>query len=310
MYYNGNKYIEGDYYFMGHTSQTGFEIFKITQQKLKGKFTKAFVGALAYLAPMALLCCIPYVGWALAVLAFGYLTVGYITYMKQLLNNEDVKLFTIYEWNKNFATVTFLGAVYLLLVLLGYIVFIIPGIIIVAFYSNALHVSESEKSTSVLETFRKSANLVEGKKVFLLSYKVIYYFFYALSVLLFGVLMLFNERLFGSMPVLAVALLIFIGVVFFLLFAIITASFFASNQIFYEGLTKKPVQPAEQKPEEIVVEQPKQEPEKQNEIKVEKPAKEVVKQPAKKPAAKKPATKPTAASAKKPAAKKPTTETK
>lgn len=225
---------------MDKSQVLGTDLIKQTFQALKGKFGLAFVGAICFLAPLAILSLIPYVGWIIAVVAFGYLAEGYISFLKEVLYNKSPKLYTIYKPHKNLGTVIFLGVVLALLILLGLTFFIVPGILVILYYSMSLHVVEDEKSQSVMETLKKSASLMHGHKTTMASYKIFYYLAYALSVLLFGVLFLLNDTLYTILPFLSVIILVVLIVSVVLLFAFITTYFITNNVIFYDNiLTKK-----------------------------------------------------------------------
>lgn len=230
---------------MNKTEHLGVGLIRRTFALLKGKFGIAFIGALVYLAPMALLSLIPYAGWPLAIIAFGYLTEGYISFIKEVLYDKEPKLYTIFKPNENIATVTFLGVILVLFLALGLTLFIIPGVLVILYYSMSLHVIEDEKSQSVMETLKKSASLMNGKKTFMISYKIFYYLAYALSILLFGFLFLLNDVLYGVLPVLSVALLVLLIVFAVIWFAVITTYFVTSNTIFYDTiLAEKPAKKA------------------------------------------------------------------
>lgn len=272
-------------------SHSTYGLLKNTFASLKGKFVQALIGVVAYLAPMALLCLIPYVGWIFSVLLFGHLTIGIISYLSDLLAGKEVKLIEIYQLKKNDAAITFLGAILVLMVILGSVLFIIPGIFVIAYFSMSLYVMQRENSTSVMETLRSSARSMNGHKVDLLSYKVIYYLVLALSVLLFGILILLVDRMSASLPILAVALIILLGIIAFFWLSLVVTVFLTSNELFYRDQMMKPVQVSEPVTEVV-------------EVKNVEPSVSVEPQkPVSKPAAKKPAAKKT--TAKKPAAKKP-----
>lgn len=278
---------------MDISNKSVLSLIKLSAVSLKGKWIKALIGTIAYLAPMVALCLIPYVGWAAAVLLFGFLTVNYIKYFNDLFSGGNVKLYTIFAPNRNLSTVTFLGVLIVMLILTGSILFIIPGLIIIAFYSMSMFVIEEENSTSVLETMRSCAKKMEGNKVALLSYKVLYYIGYALIALIFSILYMLLSTMVASYPFLSIMLLILLGLIAFFAAAIVTMYLHATNVMFYKEVLKEKnvtvsAQEESAKPEEkesedivIVVEEEK--------VSKEQPAKEAAAKPktTKKPTTKK-----------------------
>lgn len=224
---------------MDISNKSILSLIKLSASSLKGKWVKGLIGTIAYLAPMLALCLIPYIGWAAAVLVFGFLTVNYIKFFNELLAGGNVKLYTIYAPNKNIATISFLGVIVAMLIITGFILFIIPGLIFIAYYSMSLFVIEEENSTSVLETMRSCAKKMDGNKVALLSYKVIYYIAYALTSLIFSILYMLLSTIATTYPFLFAMLLIILGIMLLFVFAVITMYLHASNMLFYKEMLKE-----------------------------------------------------------------------
>lgn len=239
--------------------ETGISIIKSTFTQLKGKFVKAFIGAMVYLTPLLLFCLIPYVGWAISVVLFGHFTVGLIKYINSLLKDEEVKLITIFELRPNISAVTLLGAIVILLALLGGILFLVPGLIVIAYYSMSLFVQAQENSSNVLEVLRKSAQLSKGNKTSMLTYKIIFYVIYALVILLSIFIYLAIEQLYLTLPILSIALTILLAVVLLLGLSAVTACFAVSNQLFYNKIATEPVKVEVKEEVSEVVEEVKQE---------------------------------------------------
>lgn len=224
---------------MDISNKSILSLIKLSASSLKGKWVKGLIGTIGYLAPMLALCLIPYIGWAAAVLVFGFLTVNYIKFFNELLAGGNVKLYTIYAPNKNIATISFLGVIVAMLIITGFILFIIPGLIFIAYYSMSLFVIEEENSTSVLETMRSCAKKMDGNKAALLSYKVIYYIAYALTSLIFSILYMLLSTIATTYPFLFAMLLITLGIMLLFVFTVITMYLHASNMLFYKEMLKE-----------------------------------------------------------------------
>src|SRR5690554_2879489 len=100
---------------------------------LKGNMLKAFVATFAYLTPLILVLFTPYVGFIIFAVLFGHLTVGYISYLKKLTTNKNPSILSIYANRKNVVTTILMGVIYISLTLLGLTLFIVPGLIVMAY---------------------------------------------------------------------------------------------------------------------------------------------------------------------------------
>lgn len=286
---------------MDRTSKHGLDLIGIAASKLKGVWAKAFLGALMYVSPIILLAFIPYCGWALSFAVFGWLTAGYIQFMKQLLRGENPKYTVIFTTVHEFAQATLIGVIMCTGTLLGTVLFIVPGMLMIVFYSLSLYVLNENAITSVADTFNLTARKMHGNKTAMVAYKVVYYLFYLLAGLIALVAFLFIAKLYATNQALAIVLGIIDVVVAIVLIAIVTVYFYASNDVFYAEIVRqqqveynviKPVEGADLAELNVVPEA---------EVKAEvveaapvEEAKEEVKAekaPAKKPAAKKPAAK-------------------
>ncbi len=214
---------------------------KNSSKLLRGKYLKALVGAFIYVTTLILVLLIPYAGLILSPFAFGYLTVNFIKYFNNVINNKNPKLYMLFVPNDNFATITFLGVLMVVMVLLGSLLFIIPGILFIAYNSMSLFVIEQENSKSVLETFRSCSGKMKDRKLDMLSYKIYFYFAYALLLLVFGLLFLLLTTISNSYGVLAVFLLIILSILTLAGLSVITLHFHAANTMFYIDVLNKEV---------------------------------------------------------------------
>ncbi len=322
---------------MDRTSKNGLDLIGIAGGKLKGVWGKGFLGTLMYVTPIVALLFVPYVGWALAIAVFGWLTAGYVEFMKGLLSGNNPSYAMIFTTVHEFAQATLIGVILCCGTILGSVIFIVPGIIIIGFYSMSFFVLDEETITSVSDTLNLASMKMEGNKTAMFAYKVIYYLLYVIVALIALIAFIFIARLYATQQALAICLGIVDLLVTLVLLSIVTLYFYASNVVFYneivrqtavEYTVKRPVEGTdltelnitsgnEEVKQEVKVEQPKEE------TKVEEVKAEVKKAPAKKPATKAPAKKATTSTkstatktteaktevAKKPAAKKATTAT-
>lgn len=314
---------------MEKESKNGLDLIRISADKLKGSWGRVFLATLIYVAPLVLFCLIPYAGWAISVALFGYLTIGYINFMQQTLKGEKPSFKVLYV-QPEYMPAIMVGIIIAIGTMLGLLLFIVPGILVIGYYSMSLFVLNEEKIVNVTDTLNVAARQMNGNKTALFAYKVVYYLFYVLVGAVSAVCEMFISGLYTSNLALGVVLTILLVLVSIVLFTIITMYFYASNCVFYEEVVRKAEvtdcqlkseknvikmedvakveetnteAKVEEKVEEPVVEEEKVEETAKTEEKVEKPVK---KTPAKKTTAKKSTT----TTAKKTTAKKTTAEKK
>lgn len=303
---------------MTKTSKNGLDLIKISLSKVKGKWAKGILASIIYVAPIIAVCAIPYVGLCLAAALFGYLTLGYLNYMQKLIKDENPTLKVLFA-QPEFAQGIIIGIVLSVGTLLGLLFFIIPGILMIAYYSFSLFVLNEEEIVNVSDTLTVCSRKMNGHKMGMFAYKVIYYLLYALVGIVTVISLLLIERLYHTMAALAIVLGIIVVLIAIVLIAIVTFCMYAANVVYYDEIVR--TQEIENdkivvnKTEEVV-EEVKAEPveeqavstteEKTVEVVEEKPAEQKHKAAPKKASAAKTTTKTSAA--KKPAAK--TTATK
>ena len=324
---------------MENLSKNGLDLIRISAKRLTGVWGKAFLASLIYVAPLIALCLIPYAGWAVSIALFGYLTLGYINYMQQLMGGKNPSLKVLFV-QKEFSQAILIGIIMAVGTIVGTLLFIIPGILVIAYYSLSLFILNEERIVNVTDTLNVTAREMVGHKTAMFAYKVIFYLFYALVGVATVLGMLFVANLYATNAALAIVLGIVIMLACIVLLALITTYFYAANVVFYaeiilpleEGyvLTSEVKVAPVVKKEEAVAEAPATEEAPAEEVAPAPAAEEVKPAPAKKPAAKKttttktttakkatttkstaakkPAAKSTTAT-KKPAAKKTTTKT-
>ena len=217
-------------------SKNGMDLIKISAEKLKGKFGKAFVGTLVAFAPLLILAVVVpyYIGFALSVLLFGVVQTGYIRFMRALMNGENPSLKEIYSEVKTGWLETFLGTVMIVMFLLGGVLFIVPGVILYGYFGMGLFVAEKEKCASLGVALKSTKEKMDKNIMSMYAYKLFFWIFYI--ILIAGVLL-------GYIGVLALAetnvvLAVLVGIVGLLvvvvLYSILNAYYHAANETFFQ----------------------------------------------------------------------------
>ena len=296
---------------MAEVSKNGFDLIGGALHKLHGKGSKAFLGTLIFVFPLALMCMIPYAGWAIALFCWGVLETGYIRFMRRTMDGENPGFGEIFSEVRTGWFELYLGALMIGMFALGSAVILVPGVVLIGYYSLSLFTAEYYHIERVGEAMYQTAVRMDGNKTTMFSFKAIFYLFYfivlaAAALSAYGVYLLW-----ATSPVLSVCVAALAFLVFVLLWSWITVYHHATSEMFFQEILHNyefkstrhfREEVIEKKGEKEKAEESQEAP--AEEVK-EEPAKEVA--PAKKPAAKKPAAKKAPAKkapAKKPAAKK------
>ena len=195
-------------------------------------FWKLLIGSVLYLLPLIALAIIPYAGPVLALLIFGWLTTGYIYFVKKTIRKREASFKDIFTQTQKLATVTFLGALLASLSILGFVLFIIPGLAVMVFYCFSIHVFEQDKASAVLENFKRSSEIVKGNKVLLLSYKFVFIFNYAITAFIV-VISIYGIQAMNIAPWLEILMYVGTGIGTFVSVATTTMYLFVADELFF-----------------------------------------------------------------------------
>lgn len=215
------------------------DLVKNTTQLLKNKWVKMLVASAIYLMPFVLLFLPYYIGVVLFVLLYGHFTVGFIKYTRQLINNQNPKLKTIFAHRPNMWLSGLLGVVFALGVALGAILAVVPAVVFLAFFGLIMFAHEEDDTLSFVGAFKKSVAKTEGSKAEMFSYKIVYYVAYLCIGLLSAILMVAVNNVMADAALVGVSLAILLAIVVFIVLVFITAHYQVSNIMFYDSLTTK-----------------------------------------------------------------------
>lgn len=225
---------------MDNKSKNGLDLIRISAKKVNGNWGKAFLATLIYVSPLILFCAIPYAGWAISFALFGYLTLGYINYMQQLLGGKNPSLKVLFV-QPEYAQAILLGIIMAVGVTVGLVLFIIPGVMVIAYYSFSLFVLNEERIVNVTDTLNVTARQMNGHKTAMFAYKVIFYFGYALVGAASIIGMMFIIELCATKLALGIVLAIALVLAAIVLISIITIYLYAANVVFYDEIIRTTV---------------------------------------------------------------------
>ena len=214
-------------------SKNSLDLISISGSKLAGKKGKAFWGSFFYLLPTLGICVVPYVGWAIGIILFGFITPGYINFIQQLVKGEDPKYEVIFKGKGDIVASIFLGIILAGGMILGTALAVVPGMFFATYYSMSFFFLNEDEITSAFDSMKKCAKNVAGNATNLFAYKIIFYIYYVIIALVCASLALVVWGLVKA-AWLAIVLYVVIALGFILLTSLCTMFFYAANCVFYE----------------------------------------------------------------------------
>jgi uncharacterized membrane protein len=98
--------------------------------------------------------------------------VGYISYILKLVRDEDYDLSELKVFYNYIGTIIFLYILMAVLILLGCVAFIIPGIILMLAYSMAFYIFADNQDLNIDEYLTRSRKMMEGYKLNYLAFNL------------------------------------------------------------------------------------------------------------------------------------------
>ncbi len=277
---------------MAEVSKNSMDFIKVAGEKVKGKFGKAFLGTLMMVAPL-MLCVFTVYALPLAILFFGVFETGYIRFMRALINGENPSYKLIFSEFKAPWLEIFLGTIMICMFALGTVLAIIPGAILIAYYSMSLFVAEKEGIKDAGVALKETSKKMNGNIAGMFAYKTLFWVFYIITFFLGLIVALFATKLWADHLVIALLVLLADYLVITVLWSIITVFYHTANELFFaEVLTYEEIKKARKasKKVEIITETKEAEKEEVKPVEVETVEEEKAepkKEPAKKTATKK-----------------------
>ncbi len=277
---------------MAEVSKNSMDFIKVAGEKVKGKFGKAFLGTLMMVAPL-MLCVFTVYALPLAILFFGVFETGYIRFMRALINGENPSYKLIFSEFKAPWLEIFLGTIMICMFALGTVLAIIPGAILIAYYSMSLFVAEKEGIKDAGVALKETSKKMNGNIAGMFAYKTLFWVFYIITFFLGLIVALFATKLWADHLVIALLVLLADYLIIAVLWSIITVFYHTANELFFaEVLTYEEIKKARKASKKVEIISETKEAEKE-EVKpkevetVEEEKAEPKKEPAKKTATKK-----------------------
>ena len=108
----------------------------------------------------------------------AYIQVGIALYCLELYKGKDVGLEKIFSGFKGYKPVVFI-LLYVVVIFLGFILLIVPGIILALMYSQVFYILADDPDIGAIEAFNKSEKMMRGHKwqLFMLNLEYALYIF-------------------------------------------------------------------------------------------------------------------------------------
>lgn len=114
----------------------------------------------------------------LVILITGPMTLGLYIFTLAFLNEESLEFKKIFSGFKFYFKALFASVIYLVVVLIGFVLFIIPGIVFAMMFSQVYFIIADNPEVGVIEAFKQSKAMMHGHKwqFFKLSLRYAFYF--------------------------------------------------------------------------------------------------------------------------------------
>ncbi len=231
-------------------SRNGLELIKFGAIRLKGNFSALFMGTFAMVTPLVLVFLVPYlisrftditwimsIGVVLFAILVGPIQMGYIKYFNETIDGKQPKLSRVYSEFKFSPTTLrtiYIALILIVLYIVGGILWIVPAGFAISFFSMTLFFLEKYKYHKLSDAMTDCARQMIGNRLAMFSYKLIFYFVYAL---LFGIGALCIALIFilasDSMIVSYIVTLCSV-IIFIFMYSMVTVYYHSCNQIFFE----------------------------------------------------------------------------
>jgi uncharacterized membrane protein len=146
---------------MGMTNR---EITAQARSMLKGSWMLPILASGIYVSIIALLNCIPLLGWAGALVITGPLSLGYCMAYLAFVRTKDMKLSGIFDGFRQFANAFLAYLLKTVFIILWTLLLIVPGIIASLSYAMTFFILADNPGMEGLSAISRSKELMRGRK--------------------------------------------------------------------------------------------------------------------------------------------------
>ena len=158
------------------------------RESLNGKWRPIIVVTIMLSLPIFILSMISVLGTIIDFLLFGVVWISYLSFFLPIARNKKVRVNTLFSGFKRYEFYTMVYLQFLLKLIIGTIIFIIPGLIAKYRYQLVPFViADNPNITNPADALNKCKILMEGNKWRLFSLQMSFIGWWFLSVLTFGI---------------------------------------------------------------------------------------------------------------------------
>ena len=158
------------------------------RESLNGKWRPIIVVTIMLSLPIFILSMISVLGTIIDFLLFGVVWISYLSFFLPIARNKKVRVNTLFSGFKRYEFYTMVYLLFLLKLIIGTIIFIIPGLIAKYRYQLVPFViADNPNITNPADVLNKCKILMEGNKWRLFTLQMSFIGWWFLSVLTFGI---------------------------------------------------------------------------------------------------------------------------
>ena len=163
------------------------ELMSQAKESLSGKWLLAIGTMLVYFIVVGAIQAIPFAGPLVGIVIGGPFALGLIIFSKNIANDTDARLEQVFDGFKNFGTAL---ATYLLsavAIMIGILLFVIPGIILGLGLSLSMYIISDDPEIGAYDALKKSWEMMKGYKVKYFGLGLLFFGLAILCVLTLGI---------------------------------------------------------------------------------------------------------------------------
>ena len=163
------------------------ELISQAKESLSGKWLLAIGTSLVYMIVVGAVQAIPVAGALIGLVIGGPFALGMIIFSKNIANDGDARLEQIFDGFKHFGPAV---ATYLLsavAIMIGFILFIIPGIILAMALWMAMYIISDDHEIGAYDAIKKSWEMMKGYKMKYFGLSLLFLGLALLCVLTLGI---------------------------------------------------------------------------------------------------------------------------
>ena len=135
-------------------------LMRRAKEQLAGNWVNAAIAALIYILLVTLSGCT----YLLELVVMGPLTFGFYLYLAALVDTKQNNFNLIFKGFERFADTLIAGLIYSLAIGIGFILLIVPGIILACGLSMTFYIMVDDPKISGMEALNQSWNMMKGQK--------------------------------------------------------------------------------------------------------------------------------------------------